>query len=73
MFLYQQARNPESGFLPQEQSEAQRMDMEGTDRRGEMAGNATARASTTPARCTGATCARVLHVCPRILRRPAAQ
>lgn len=67
-----QIGNPKSRLLAQEQGEAQRMDMEGANRRGEVAGHAAARAAAAPAGRAGAARAGVLHLHPRLLRRPAA-
>lgn len=71
--MNEQIRNLKSGLVAQEQGEAQRMDVEGADGRGEVAGDAAARAAAAPARRAGAGRARVLHLRARLLRRPAAR
>lgn len=70
--LLHQIGDPESRLVSQEQSEAQRMDVEGADGRGEMAVCPTAgAAAASPAR-PGAARPRVLYLHQGVLWRPAA-
>lgn len=67
-----QTRDPESRLVTQEQSEAQRVDMEGSDRRGQMASQPAAGAAAASARGLSTASAGVLHLREGLLRGPAA-